>query len=336
MREITEESFGIIPLKRSVDGWEVFMHTDDLSQWQHHHIFDSGNPVGEKNTWRVVVLTAIMMIVEITTGWVYNSMALLADGWHMSTHVVALGITAFAYVMARHYASDKRFAFGTWKIEVLGGFASSIVLGIVALYVAAESIQRFFKPLVIHYNQALVVAVVGLVVNLVSAFLLKDHSHDHHHHGADSHGHADLNLRAAYIHVIADATTSVLAIIALLGGKLFNWAWLDPMMGIVGAVVISVWAYGLLCDTSRVLLDREMDHEVVKEIQETLETDGDTRISDLHVWRVGRNQFACIVSVVAGHPKTPEEYKDLLSVHDEIVHVTVVVSHCSHHAQLSA
>jgi cation diffusion facilitator family transporter len=264
-------------------------------------------------------------------------MALLADGWHMSTHVAALGMTAVAYLLARRYASDTRFAFGTWKIEVLGGFASAIVLAMVALYMAAESIQRLFQPLDIHYNQALVVAVIGLLVNLASALMLKDHGHGpHHHHGGHSHGHADLNLRAAYTHVLADATTSVLAILALLGGKYLNWAWLDPTMGIVGAGVISVWSYGLLRDTSRVLLDREMDHEVVQEIRDALECDEDTRIVDLHVWRVGRAQFACLVSIVAGNPKTPDEYKALLRVHEEIVHVTVEVLHCPHHAQLSA
>ncbi len=314
---------------------EVVLHTHDLSPWKHEHVFDRGNPLGEKNTWRVVFLTAAMMVVEIATGWLFNSMALLADGWHMSTHVTALGMTAIAYLLARRYASDARFAFGTWKIEVLGGFASAVVLAMVALFMAAESIQRFFQPLAIHYDQALLVAVIGLLVNLASASMLKDHGHGHpHQDGGHSHGHADLNLRAAYIHVLADATTSVLAIVALLGGKFLNWAWLDPAMGVVGAMVITTWSYGLLHDTSRVLLDREMDHGVVQEIREALEVDGDTRVADLHVWRVGRSQFACLVSVVAGHPKTPDEYKTLLRAHGELVHVTVEALCCPHHAQL--
>jgi cation diffusion facilitator family transporter len=313
------------------------LHTLDLSPWKHEHVFDRGNPLGEKNTWRVVALTATMMVVEITTGWLFNSMALLADGWHMSTHVAALGLTAAAYLLARRYASDTRFAFGTWKIEILGGFASAIVLAMVALYMAAESVQRFFQPLDIHYNQALLVALIGLLVNLASAVMLKDHGHGHHHHhGQLSRGHGDLNLRAAYVHVLADATTSVLAIVALLGGKFLDWAWLDPAMGIVGAGVITAWSYGLLRDTSRVLLDREMDHEIVREIREALESDADTRITDLHVWRVGRAQFACLVSIVAGNPKTPGEYKDLLRDHEEIVHVTVEVMQCPNHVELPA
>jgi len=310
------------------------MHTYDLSPWKHQHLFHSGNPSGEKNTWQVVALTATMMVVEIFTGWLFNSMALLADGWHMSTHAAALGITALAYVLARRYASDTRFAFGTWKIEALGGFASAIMLVLVALYMAAESIQRFFRPLDIHYDQALAVAIVGLLVNLVSAFLLKGHDHDQH--DDHTHEHSDLNLLAAYTHVLADAMTSVLAIVALIGGRLLHWNWLDPTMGIVGAVVISVWAYGLLRDTSRVLLDREMDSAIAEEIRGSLEADGDSRISDLHIWRVGRDRFACIVSLVAGHPKASEEYKALLRVHKEIVHVTVEVSRCPYHAQLPA
>jgi cation diffusion facilitator family transporter len=302
------------------------MHTTDLSSWQHAHHFHSANVLGERNTRRVVVLTAVMMVVEITTGWIFHSMALLADGWHMSSHVLALGLTAGAYALSRRYANDTRFAFGTWKIEVLGGFTSAILLGGVALFMALESIERLFHPVAILFDQAIVVAVIGLAVNVISALLLRDH--DHHHGHSHGHAHADLNLRAAYVHVIADATTSVLAIGALVGGKFLHWNWLDSAMGIVGAIVVGVWAWGLLRDTSRVLLDREMDSGVVEEIREVLESDGETRVSDLHVWRVGRNRFACAASIVTHEPKEPGFYKSLLSVHEEIAHVTLEVNRC--------
>jgi cation diffusion facilitator family transporter len=306
------------------------MHTADISPWRHAHQFHTSNLLGERNTWRVVALTAVMMVVEITTGWLFNSMALLADGWHMSSHVLALGLTAGAYALARRYAHDSRFAFGTWKIEVLGGYTSAILLGGVALFMAVESVNRLFHPAAIWFDQAIVVAVIGLGVNVASALLLRDHGHHHGHSQGRAHepGHADLNLRAAYLHVLADATTSVLAIIALLGGKFLHWDWLDSIMGLVGAVVVGVWAWGLLRQTSRVLLDREMDAEVVEEIRETLEADGETRVSDLHVWRVGRNQFACAVSIVTHEPKEPTFYKSLLRIHEEIVHVTLEVNRC--------
>jgi cation diffusion facilitator family transporter len=224
------------------------MHTTDISSWQHTHHFHSANVLGERNTKRVVVLTAVMMVVEITTGWIFHSMALLADGWHMSSHVLALGLTAGAYALSRRYANDARFAFGTWKIEVLGGFTSAILLGGVALFMALESIERLFHPVAILFDQAIVVAVIGLAVNIISALLLRDD--DHHHGHSHGHAHADLNLRAAYVHVIADATTSMLAIAALVGGKFLHWNWLDSAMGIVGAIVVGVWAWGLLRDTS--------------------------------------------------------------------------------------
>lgn len=309
----------------------------DISNWQHSHEFHTGNPVGERRTRWVIALTAFMMVVEITAGWVYGSMALLADGWHMSSHVVALGVTAGAYFLTRRYAKDPRFAFGTWKIEILGGFASALFLLGIALLMVSESVQRLFRPETIQFNQAIMVACIGLAVNLASALLLGGHGHTHdhghghgHHHGPHEdhdhgHSHADLNLRAAYLHVLADATTSVLAIVALTGGKLWGWNWLDSVMGIIGAGVVSVWAYGLLRDTSRVLLDREMDAPVVQEIREALEADGKTRICDLHVWQIGRGKYSCIAGLVTPTPEPPEYYKSLLAVHEEIVHVTVEV-----------
>lgn len=305
------------------------MNETDLSPWTHSHVFDLGNEAGARNSRRVVVLTSVMMVVEIFAGWLYGSMALLADGWHMSTHAAALGITALAYSLAKRRAGDERFSFGAWKIEVLGGFASAIVLGMVALYMAGESVWRLFQPHEIHYDQALAVAALGLAVNLVCAFLLGSaHHHDDHTHGShddDDHGHHDLNLRSAYVHVIADALTSVLAIVALTGGRQFGWSWLDPMMGIVGSVIVGVWAYGLVRDTSRVLLDREMDSPVVEEIRSAVESRGDARIVDLHLIRVGRRHFACVLSVVTAHAGGPEEFKARLKEHEELVHVTVEV-----------
>lgn len=310
------------------------MHTSDDSRWRDDHQFDTGNARGERGTRLVVLLTAVMMVGELVAGWLTNSMALLADGWHMGTHVAALGIAAFAYWYARRHAADRRFAFGTWKVGVLAGFASAIVLGVVALYMTYESVSRLTHPLDIRYEEAIVVAVVGLVVNLLSAWLLHaggSHSHDHHHghdHGHGENGrHHDLNLRAAYLHVLADALTSVLAIVALVGGMAFGWGWLDPVMGVVGAVVITVWAWGLVRQTSRVLLDREMDTPVAQEIRDVIEIEG-VVIVDLHVWRVGPGKFACIVGLVTANPEPPDYYKDRLRVHEELVHITVEVHQC--------
>lgn len=284
------------------------MHTHNLDNWTHEHVFDSGSQAAERGTRLVMWITAAMMVIEIIAGWWFNSMALLADGWHMSSHAVAIGLSAFAYAAARRYARDPRFAFGTWKIEILGGFASAIfLLGVAALMVFG-SVERLVSPQDIHYKEAIVVAVIGLIVNLVCAVILgkaHDHGHDHHghehhHHEGHSHHH-DLNLKSAYLHVIADAATSVLAIIALIGGWRYGWNWLDPVMGIVGAILVGKWAQGLLVETGKVLLDREMDHPVVDEIREVVGTgpdSGETRISDLHVWRVGKGAYSCAISVV--------------------------------------
>jgi cation diffusion facilitator family transporter len=305
-------------------------HTHRTRPW-YDHDFDPGNPLGERGTLRVVLLTATMMVVEIVAGSLTNSMALLSDGLHMGTHVAALGITAFAYWYARRHAADPRFAFGTWKVGVLAGFASAVVLGMVAPFMVYESVVRLLNPVPIRYGDAILVAVVGLAVNLVSAWLL--HGHDGHDGHAHSHGHDhghghDLNLRAAYLHVLADALTSVLAIVALLGGRFFGWDVLDPVMGIVGAVVITTWARGLLRQTGQVLLGREMDAPVVQEIREVLE-DGEVVSVDLHVWRVGPSKFACIVALVTADPLPPDECRRWLQVHEEIVHVTVEVHRCA-------
>lgn len=302
-----------------------------LDSLKHTHKFDEGNPLAEKNTLRVAILTAVMMVVEIAGGWHYNSMALLADGWHMSSHTVALGLSVFAYFCARKYAHDPRFSFGTWKIEVLGGYTSAIFLVMVAGLMIFQSIERLIAPSPIYYNQAIGIAVVGLLVNLASAWLLKDgHHHDHghsHESGHEHHGHHDLNLRSAYIHVIADAATSVLAIIALFGGKLWGASWLDPVMGLIGAVMVSVWAYGLLRDTSRVLLDAEMTAPLVEEIREVIaESPIKATISDLHVWRVGQGKYACIVSLVTDINASPEYFKNQLRIHEELVHISIEIN----------
>jgi cation diffusion facilitator family transporter len=316
------------------------MAIHDLSAFRHDHAFDPGNRPGERRTWIVVGITAVAMVAEIVAGWITGSMALLADGWHMATHVVALSIAGFAYMLARRWSADHRFAFGTWKIEVLGAFTSALLLGVVALAMAVESAQRFFRPEVIDFKPALVVAVVGLVVNVVCAFVLMErgghhHGHDHDHHGHDHH-HADsgsahdLNLRSAYAHVVTDAFTSVLAIVALAAGLWAGWAWMDPAMGIVGAAVILWWSKGLIADSARVLLDREMDAPVVGELRRAIESDGDAEIADLHVWRVGRSSHAAVVTVVAREPLAPEAYRARVAGIASLAHVSVEVNRCPH------
>ncbi len=314
------------------------MHTHDLSRWTPSHQFDQGNEIAEKRTRLVMWITAITMVVEIAAGWWFNSMALLADGWHMSSHALALGLTAFAYSASRRYAADHRFAFGTWKIEVLAAFISSLMLLAVAALMIYGSIERMLSPQPIHYIEAIVIAVLGLLINIWCAFILgghHDHSHDKNHAHGHDHAHDashDLNLKSAYVHVITDAATSVLAIAALVGGLFYGWSWLDPAMGVVGAVLVAIWARRLLAETVKVLLDREMDHAVVDEIREVVEKDlaeGDTKLADIHVWRVGKKSFACIISVVTHNMQlTPETVKKALSQHEELVHCTVEINHC--------
>lgn len=300
---------------------------------RHDHEFDAGNPVGERGTRAVIFLSLGMMIVELIAGFWFGSMALLADGWHMATHVAAMGIAAAAYFLARHFASDTRFAFGTWKIEVLGGFTSAIILGLVALGMVAESLQRLWQPQVIEYRESLLVAAVGLVVNLFSIWFLHGSHHDaecngseeHHHDHSVPHHHEDVNLRAALTHVIADAATSILAIVALAGGWWLGWAWLDPVMGVVGGTVVTWWSWGLATSTGRILLDCEMDHPIVYEVRRSAEAAPGVEICDLHVWRVGRKKYACIVSVVVADMKDVQEFRRILSTHQKLAHITVEV-----------
>ena len=378
-------------------------HTHDLEPWRHSHRFDRGNRPGEARTRWVLGLTLVTMVAEVGAGLWTGSMALLADGWHMGTHALALGVAALAYALARGHADDSRYAFGSWKIEVLGGFASAIVLLLVALGIGVESALRLWRAEPLSAQTALVVAIIGLLVNLGSAWLLhggaaghsheglgaaadhagrhrhdasdhpnhrsarshdqdhdRGHSHEHeheherrYHHDHDHDhdreheheperdaqravaGHAkvgagatDLNLRGAYLHVLADALTSVLAIAALAAALWLGWWWLDPLVGVLGAVVIAVWAQGLLRDSANVLLDREMDHPLAEAMRNALETDGDAKVADLHLWRVGRAQFAAIVCIVADAPLAPGVYRQRLAAHAELVHVSVEVNRC--------
>jgi cation diffusion facilitator family transporter len=307
------------------------MHIHQLQQWQHQHHFAPDARQGERSTRIVVGLTFSMMVIEITAGILSGSMALLADGWHMGTHVAALGITLFAYSYARRHADNPRYSFGTGKVGELGGFAGAVALAVVALVMLVESVQRFFTDVTIHFPEAIAVAVIGLAVNLFSAFLLRDHdhhAHDHDHahpHAAHQHDH---NLRAAYLHVLADALTSLLAIVALVAGMLLGWIWMDAAMGIVGAVVITRWSYGLLRDTSTVLLDSDVDPATVTAIQTAIEADADNRVVDLHVWRVGPQHLAAIVAVVTHYPQPPDHYKQLIARVADITHMSVEVHHC--------
>jgi cation diffusion facilitator family transporter len=307
------------------------MHRTDHSHLRHSHDFAADSSAAERRTRIVIVITGAMMILEIVAGWLSNSMALLADGWHMGTHVTAFFISAVAYYFSRRHSTDPLHSFGTAKIGVLGGFASATILSVVALLMAGESIHRFFAPLTIHFNEAIGIATLGLVVNVVCAMVLvHGHGHSHQHgHEPHFHHHHDLNLRAAYLHVLADAFTSVTAITALTAGKFFGWTWLDPVVGVVGSTVVMSWAYTLIRDTSGILLDRTPASSHLPEaIRSAVESDGDSLVTDLHVWQVGVGKFAAIVSIVAHEPKTADDYRDLLRNHSELVHVTIEIQHC--------
>lgn len=328
------------------------MHARDLSPWSHSHTFETDVPArGERRTRWVVAITVTMMAGEIVAGSAFGSMALLADGWHMGTHAAALSVAVFAYVYARKHAADPRFSFGTGKVGALGGFASAVGLAVVALLVLIESATRLAQPVAIRFDEAIAVAIIGLTVNLGCAWLLREHDHDHghahdhdhdddhdrasgdgehrhgHHAGAESH--RDHNLRAAYLHVLADALTSVFAIVALLTGKILGWTWMDPVMGIVGALVIARWSAGLLRETSAVLLDAEVARSRRDAIRSAIERGRDDRVSDLHVWRVGPRHLAAIVSVVASTPEPPSAYKERLEEFRDLAHVTVEVHPCT-------
>jgi len=300
------------------------MHIHTLRQWQHSHDFLAIHHRGESRTIKVLILTFITMGVEIVAGNIFGSMALLADGWHMGTHVAAFGISIFAYRYAKKNSLNPNFSFGTGKVSVLGGFASAVALAVIALVMAGESVSRLYHPQNIHFNEAIFVAVLGLAINLVSAFLLRDS----HGHSSNEDHHHDHNLRAAYLHVLADALTSVLAVIALFSGKYFGLTWMDPVMGIAGALVISRWSWGLLKDTSSILLDQSMEGAGVIKIKSLLETDSDNRVADAHIWKVGPDHYAAIISIVTHYPKPPEHYKLLLKDLKQLDHITIEINPC--------
>ncbi len=304
------------------------MHTYTLEKWKHDHNFAFVQEKGELRTKQVLILTTLTMIIEIIAGVSFGSMALLADGWHMCTHSAAFAITLFAYRYSRKHIKDQRFTFGTGKVSVLGGFASAIALVVVAFVMVIESLERLVNPHVIQFNLAVIVAIFGLAVNLISAFLLKERHHAEHDHSHHHGHHQDHNIRGAYLHVLADALTSVLAIIALCLGKFLGWNWSDPLIGIVGALMIARWSYGLLKDTSAILLDQNIDEAYIHAIKQTLEDSEDNQVSDIHVWKVGPIDYAVIISLVTAFPKTPDHYKTLLQKFDDLSHVTIEVNHC--------
>ncbi|HEY3656065.1 MAG TPA: CDF family Co(II)/Ni(II) efflux transporter DmeF [Steroidobacteraceae bacterium] len=320
------------------------MHTHSIARWQHTHAFlGAHHERHERRTWLVVALTTAMMVAEIAGGTMFGSMALLADGWHMSTHASALAIAALAYSFARHRADDARFSFGTGKLGELAGYSSALILAMIAVIIAYESVTRLLHPVEIDYQQAVVIAVLGLSVNVLSAWLLRGEDHHGHAHHADAgpdvhhvHDHAspaheDHNMRAAYIHVLADALTSVLAIGALLSAWHFGFVWIDPLVGIVGAGVIVSWAVSLIRSSGAVLLDTVPQQGLLQRIRALLETGGD-RVTDLHLWRVGPGHAAAIVSILSDHPEPPDAYKKKLSDLAGLSHVTVEVRQCPDHA----
>lgn len=300
-----------------------------IQQWQHDHTFGQEQiRAGEKRTFLVMAITAAMMLVEILAGIAFGSMALLADGLHMGSHAAALGITTFAYFYARRHAGDPRFSFGTGKVNALGGFSSAVLLAVFALMMAWESIERFLNPVQIIFDQAILVAVIGLIVNALSVFILGHHHHEHDEPEAHTHEHhhSDHNLRAAYLHVLADALTSLFAIFALLAGKYFGLVWMDPFMGIVGAVLVSRWSWGLLKDTSHTLLDRQAAPDLEKLVKQALENENGTHVADLHLWSIGPNIYTAAISVVADQPESPDYYKTLLPDDIGLVHATIEVN----------
>ncbi len=311
------------------------MHVDAIKQLRHEHDFEGNAHNNEKRTLKVIVLTGITMCAEIIAGVFTGSMALLADGMHMGTHAFALGITYFAYVMARKFSGSTKFGFGTGKFGILSGYTSALFLGGTALYMIVESFGRFFKPVPIAFDEAIIVAIVGLAVNVLSIWMLRSketnhHGHSHHddndHHRSHHHDH---NIRAAYLHVLADALTSVLAIVALVSGKFFGWAFLDPAMGIVGGVMIAIWAWGLLQSSAFILLDGNGDKNIRDAVVTAIESDGDSLVCDLHIWPLNSNALAAAVTVVTKEKRNPPEYRSRLLHITQLKHSTIEIHHCT-------
>lgn len=321
------------------------MHSHSLEPWQHEHVFlGLRHERNERRIWFVVALTAAMMVAEIVGGAIFGSMAVVADGWHMSTHAGALAIAALAYRFARRHAHDPRFSFGTGKMGELAAFSSAVILALIAGLIGYEAVRRLYAPVSIDFAEATWLAVAGLAVNLASAWLLfdRDHHHGHvhgHDHGQDDHGHHhhghDTNIRAAYVHVLADAMTSVLAIVALLSGWLYGWVWMDPAMALVGVCVILSWSVSLIRASGTVLLDMVPDPRIAGLIRTRLEVGGD-RVSDLHLWRLGPGHVGLIAAVVSDRPKQPAVYKRRLAGLAGLSHVTIEVHACEDHARRAA
>ncbi|MDW6094505.1 CDF family Co(II)/Ni(II) efflux transporter DmeF [Vibrio rhizosphaerae] len=289
----------------------------------HIDVFSRFNPNNERKTYYVLLLTAVTMVIEIIAGSVYGSMALLADGWHMGTHAAAFCITLFTYRYARQHKDSRKYSYGTGKVSVLGGYSSAVGLGLVAIVMLFESLYRFIDPVQIHFTEAMIVASIGLLVNVVSVFLLHDHDHDHDH---DHHSHHDHNLNAAYMHVLADALTSILAIAALLIGKFLGWVWLDPVMGMVGAVVITRWAIRLMKQTAPVLLDESIDRHYAAQVLQKLEA-LDADVTDMHIWRVSADHFAASICLNVRDMQSPGFFKRQLAEFGKIHHLTIEVNH---------
>jgi cation diffusion facilitator family transporter len=317
------------------------MHTHSIEPWRHSHVFlGRHHDRHEFRTWCVVALTFAMMLAEVIGGTLFGSMAVVADGWHMSTHAGALGIAAFAYRFARRHARDPRFSFGTGKLGELAAFASAVILALIALLIGYEALTRLSAPVPIDFKEAIALAALGLCVNLASAWLLFDrhehhhghahgHHHDHSHEHHHDHGH-DTNLRAAYVHVLADALTSVLAIVALSCGLLFGWVWMDPLTALIGVGVILSWSFGLIRTSGAVLVDMVPDRRLAATVRERLEI-GNDRVSDLHLWRLGPGHTGLIAAIVSDEPQPPSVYKERLAGIDGLSHVTVEVHACEQH-----
>lgn len=310
------------------------MRTRTRQDFEHTHDFSADTSQNEKNTLRVVLLTALMMVAEVLGGWYFNSMALMADGFHMGTHALALGVTLLAYWYARRNARNPAFTFGTGKVSDLGGYTSAILLLVAALIMAVESLERLFNPVGIGYNEAIMIAFLGLFVNLASAWILRDHDSHTHEHGKADHDHPvehiphDHNIKAAYLHVLADALTSVLAILALFMGKTFGWSWMDPVMGMVGAVVITRWSLGLIRETSHILLDRSVNISLMERIRERLESEANVQVCDLHVWAISPDRYAVTVTLLVDQPRTVDYYKEILHSFPKVAHTTVELNQC--------
>ena len=303
------------------------MNTKTPDQLRHSHDFSLDTSSAERRVNIVFALTTLTMVVEIIAGTWFGSMALLADGWHMFTHSAAFAIAMFSYWYARKHRDNAQFTFGTGKVTSLGGFASAVALVVVALMMAMESVERLVSPQHIRFEEAIAVAILGLVVNLLSAFLLSDHDHGHHHHGDESHDHHhhDHNLRAAYMHVLADTLTSFFAILALISGKYLGWIWMDAVMGIVGAIVITKWAYNLMSQSSNVLLDRNPNDDLINEIKQYIDQKTCDEIVDLHIWKLSSKHTAAILSVLAKEDNDPNYYKNLIADRFNISHLTVEI-----------